>query len=77
MTFLLEKLTGGTDVVPAVFCIELSARRLADVLAQDSGLEVREFHTCHKISADDFAAGETWLSLMQRNYDTLFELLKG
>lgn len=77
MTFLLEKLTDGTDVVPAVFCIELSARRLADVLAQDSGLEVREFHTCHNISADDFAAGETWLSLMQRNYDTLFELLKG
>ena len=77
MTFLLEKLTGGTDVVPAVFCIELSARRLADVLAEDSGLEVREFHTCHNISADDFEAGETWLSLMQRNYDTLNEILKG
>lgn len=77
MTFLLEKLTGGSDVVPAVFCIELSGRRLADVLAQDSGLAVREFHTCHNISADDFAAGDTWLSLMQRNYDTLYEILKG
>lgn len=77
MTFLLDKLKGGENVVPAVFCIELSARRLADVLAQDSGLGVKEFHTCHNISADDFAAGETWLSLMQRNYDTLSEILKG
>ncbi|MGN1340201.1 MAG: metal ABC transporter substrate-binding protein [Oscillospiraceae bacterium] len=77
MTFLLDKLTNGSDVVPAVFCIELSGRRLADVLAQDSGHEVKEFHTCHNISADDYAAGGTWLSLMQRNYDTLSEILKG
>ena len=77
MAFLLEKLTGGQDVAPAGFCIELSARRLAEVLAKDSGLEVREFHTCHNISAEDLAAGESWLSLMLRNYDTLSEILKG
>ena len=77
MTFLLDKLKAGSEVVPAVFSIELSARRLADVLAQDCGLEVSEFHTCHNISSDDYANGETWLSLMQRNYDTLSEILKG
>lgn len=76
MTFLLDKLK-QPEAVPAVFCIELSSRRLADVLAQDSGLETAVFHTCHNISADDFAAGETWLSLMQRNYDTLTKILKG
>ncbi len=77
MTFLLEKLREQDSAVPAVFRIELSSGRLADVLAEDSGLEVREFHTCHNISADDFAAGETWLSLMERNYDTLSQILKG
>lgn len=77
MTFLLEKLRERDSAVPAVFRIELSSGRLADVLAEDSGLEVREFHTCHNISADDFAAGETWLSLMERNYDTLSQILKG
>lgn len=76
MTFLLDKLK-QPEAVPAVFCIELSSRRLADVLAQESGLETAVFHTCHNISADDFAAGETWLSLMQRNYDTLTKILKG
>lgn len=76
MTFLLEKLK-QPEAVPAVFCIELSSGRLADVLAEDSGLETAVFHTCHNISADDFAAGETWLSLMQRNYETLTTILKG
>ena len=74
VTFLLEKLRGG-DVVPAVFCIELSGRKLADVLAEDSGLNVEEFHTCHNISADDLAAGETYLSLMQRNKQMLERVL--
>lgn len=75
MTFLLEKLKEDNSV-PAVFCIELSSRRLADVLAGDTGLSTVEFHTCHNISSDDFNAGETWLSIMQRNYDTLSEILK-
>lgn len=75
MTFLLEKL-GHPDVIPAVFCIELSSRRLADVLAEDAGVDTVEFHTCHNISADDFAAGETYVSLMQRNLSELSEILK-
>ena len=74
MTFLLDKLK-QPDAVPAVFCIELSSRRLGEVLAEDSGLPVVEFHTCHNISADDLAAGETWVSLMERNYKVLSDIL--
>lgn len=74
MTFLLDKLK-QPDSVPAVFCIELSSRRLAEVLAEDSGLPVAEFHTCHNISADDLAAGETYVSLMERNYKVLSDIL--
>lgn len=75
VTFLLEKLRGG-DVLPAVFCIELSNRKLAQTLADEAGLPVVEFHTCHNITAEDFAAGETWVTLMQRNYDALCALEK-
>lgn len=75
VTFLLEKLRGD-DVVPAVFRIELSNGKLAQTLADEAGLPVVEFHTCHNITADDFAAGETWVSLMQRNYDALSALEK-
>lgn len=76
MTFLLDKLK-QQDAVPAVFCIELSSRRLADVLAEDSGLQTVEFHTCHNISQDDFNSGATYVTLMQRNYDALSNVLRG
>lgn len=74
VTFLLDKL-GQPDAVKSVFCIELSGRKLADVLAEDSGLDVVEFHSCHNITADDFAAGETYVSLMERNLQTLEKVL--
>lgn len=74
VTFLLDKL-GQPDAVKAVFCIELSGRKLADVLAEDSGLDVVEFHSCHNITADYFAAGETYVSLMERNLQTLEKVL--
>ena len=76
MTFLLDKLK-QEDAVPAVFCIELSSRRLADVLAEDSGLQTVEFHTCQNISQDDFNSGATYLTLMQRNYNALSGVLRG
>ncbi len=76
MTFLLDKLK-QQDAVPAVFCIELSSRRLADVLAEDSGLQTVEFHTCHNISQDDFNSGATYVTLMQRNYSALSNVLRG
>ncbi len=71
---LLAELS-GEDAVPAVFKIELSNGQLADTLAEDTGLQVYEFHTCHNITAEDFAAGETYVSLMERNYAMLTEIL--
>lgn len=70
IAFLTEKLK-EQNTVPAVFYIELSNHKLADTLAGESGLPTAEFHTCHNITADDFAAGETYLSLMERNYQML------
>lgn len=70
IAFLTEKLSEN-DTVPTVFCIELSNRKLAETLADENGLSVAEFHTCHNITADDFAAGESYVSLMERNYQTL------
>lgn len=68
IAYLAERLS-ESDTVQTVFCIELSNRKLAETLAD--GLPVAEFHTCHNISADDFAAGESYVSLMERNYQTL------
>ena len=70
VAFLTERLS-ESDIVPTVFCIELSNRKLAETLADENGLPVSEFHTCQNITADDFAAGESYVSLMERNYQML------
>lgn len=57
--------------IPAVFCAELSNRKVAEAVAQQTGAEVLELHSCHNLSADDFNAGETYLSLMERNAENL------
>lgn len=74
IAFLGEKLSGN-DTVPAVFYIELSNHKLADTLAADKGIISYEFHTCHNITADDFEAGESYVSLMKRNYTILESVL--
>lgn len=75
IAFLTEKLK-EQNTVPAVFYIELSNHKLADTLASESGLPTAEFHTCHNITANDFSAGESYVSLMERNYQTLETILK-
>lgn len=70
VSFLLDRLDDD-DTVKTVFYIELSNHKLADTLAQDKNLPTAEFHTCHNITADDFSAGESYVSLMNRNYDVL------
>lgn len=76
VAFLLNKLADD-DTLKTVFYIELSNHKLADTLAADSGTKTALFHTCHNISADDFNAGETYVSLMRHNYDTIKEAING
>lgn len=75
VAFLTEELKED-DTVEAVFCIELSNRKLAETLASENGLQTFEFHTCHNITADDFDAGESYVSLMERNYQMLKNVLQ-
>lgn len=57
--------------IPAVFAAELSNRKVADAVAEQTGAAVLELHSCHNLSAEDFDAGESYLSLMQRNLQNL------
>ena len=75
VAFLTEELK-KENTVNAVFFIELSNRKLAETLALENGLQTFEFHTCHNITADDFESGESYVSLMDRNYWTLENALK-
>lgn len=63
------------EAAPVVYQIELSNGNIARSIADSSGARVETFYTCHNITRDDFNAGETYLSLMQRNVDSLKEAL--
>lgn len=73
MAFLIEKVR--EEKVPAVLKMELSSDNIARAIAEATGTEVKVLYSCHNISAKDFENGETYLSLMRRNVETLKEVL--
>lgn len=73
MAFLIEKVK--EEKVPAVLKMELSNEDIADAIAEATGTEVKVFYSCHNLSAEDFENGETYLSMMQKNVETLKEVL--
>ena len=63
------------EEAPVVYQIELSNGNIARSIADSSWARVETFYTCHNITRDDFNAGETYLSLMQSNVESLKEAL--
>ena len=73
MAFLIEKVK--EEKVPAVLKMELSSADIANAIAEATGTEVKVFYSCHNLSAEDFENGETYLSMMEKNAETLKEVL--
>jgi len=59
------------EKIPVVFKLEMSNGHLADTLAEETGAQVLEFHSCHNVTAEEFAAEETYVSLMRKNLAAL------
>ena len=75
MAFLIDKVK--EEKVPAVLKMELSNDDIANAIAEATGTGVKVFYSCHNLSAEDFESGETYLSMMQKNVETLKEVLNG
>ena len=73
MAFLINKVR--EEKVPAVLKMELSNENIASAIAEATGTEVRTFYSCHNLTAEEFEEGETYLSMMQKNVETLKEVL--
>ena len=54
-----------------MFKLEFSDGRIAKTIADATGCEVLELHSCHNVSREDFDAGVTYLDLMQKNLESL------
>ena len=64
-----------TEKIPVVFKLEMSSGRVAETIAEATGACVRTFESAQNITADDFAKGETYVTLMQKNMEALREAL--
>ncbi len=69
MAFLIDKVRQNN--VKTVFTIEFSNATVAKAISEETGCEIKLFHSCHNVSADELAAGASYASLMQANLETL------
>ena len=59
------------EKIKTIFKVDLSPGNVAQTIADATGAKVDTLWSCHVISAADFEAGETYVSLMQRNLRAL------
>ena len=64
-----------TNNVPMVLHSDFDESNLAEVVAGETNVKIGVLHACHTVSANDFAAGKTYLDFMEQNLETLKEAL--
>ena len=69
MAFLIRKMR--EEKIPVVLKMELSSDQIAHAVAEASGAEVRVLYSCHNLTVQQFEEGETYVSMMQENVETL------
>ncbi len=60
-----------SESIPVVYKIELSSDSIAKTISEETGAQVMTFYSCHNVSKEDFDNGESYLSLMKKNVDSL------
>ena len=73
VAFLIDKVR--EEKLHAVLYMEFSNQKMADVICEDTGCAKLPFYSVHNITAEQFEAGESYLSLMRQNLITLKEAL--
>ncbi len=53
--------------IPAVYYLELSSHRVAEIIGEETGAEPLLFHSCHNVTRREFNSGVTYLELMEQN----------
>ncbi len=64
-----------SEELPVVFYIEFSNHKVADAIAEATGVETALLHSCHNVTREQLDVGVSYLSLMEQNYITLSEAL--
>lgn len=73
VAFLIDRVREKN--IPAVFYIEFSNEKMADVICEDTGCKKLLFHSAHNVSRDELLGGVSYLTLMFDNVNSLKEAL--
>lgn len=71
VAFLIDKVR--EEGLSAVYYIEFSNQKMADIICEDTGCRKLLFHSCHNVSREELENGVSYLSLMRNNLDSLRE----
>ena len=69
IAYLIDKVR--EEEIPAVYYLELSSPRVAEIISEETGAEPLLFHTCHNLTRRQFDSGVTYLDLMRANVAAL------
>lgn len=73
VAFLIDRVR--SEHTRAVFYIEFSNEKMADIISEETGCEKLLFHSCHNVTADQLSSGVGYLDLMENNLINLKEAL--
>ena len=59
------------DGIPVVYTIEMSNGAIARTLAEETGVEILSMHSAQTVTQAEFDAGESYVSLMEKNLAAL------
>lgn len=57
--------------IGAVYYLELSSHRMADIICEETGADPLLLHSCHNVTRREFDEGVTYLQLMEGNAERL------
>jgi zinc transport system substrate-binding protein len=69
LTYLIDKIKDYH--IPLVLYIELSNHKVADTLSLETGIPIKQLHSIHNVTKEDYNKGVTYVSLMKENIKTL------
>lgn len=69
IAYLIDKVR--EEKIPAVYYLELSSPRVAQIIGEETGAEPLLFHSCHNVTRYQFDSGVTYLELMEQNVKNL------
>ena len=67
--FLIDKVED--ENIPVVYTIDFGTKKVAAVVSECTGAAIETLYSMQTVSRADFDAGETYLTLMERNFETL------